>query len=280
MFKNYLKIAIRQLLRYKAYSFLKIIGLAIGMACCLLILLYVQDELSYDRHHEKADRIYRLAIELHSANEAVKRFATTAPPMASALLNNYPEIIHAVRFQDDTPLISFGEKHFYENRFFWVDATVFEVFSFPLIAGDPKTALLEPRSVVLTEEMARKYFGNENPMNRMITLDDTLDLKVTGVLKNLPHHSHLEFDFLASLATRQELFPNGLQLWWNFAYYTYLLVPEQVFPAGLEKRISRLTAQYVGEDEKNSGIQVAFCLQPLTDIHLHSALIFSTIGCS
>jgi len=275
MFKNYFKIAIRNLGRNQGYAVINIFGLVIGMACCLLILLYVQDELSYDRYHQNAARIYRVALQLHAGNAPVKSFAVTSPPMAPALLRDYPEIRQAVRLQNSAPLVGYGERRFYEDNFFWADASVFAVFTFPLIQGDAVTALREPRSIVLAEKMARKYFGAENPIGKVLTVADTLDLKVTGVMANIPSHSHFIPDCFASFSTLSQIFPsnrdNWESNWWNHGYYTYLLLDEQASAAVVEQRISRLTARYIEEQEKISGKQVLF-LQPLTAIHLRSNL--------
>jgi len=149
MFRNYLTVAVRNLVRHKGYSLINIAGLAIGMACCILILLFVQDELSYDRYHENADRIYRLVDELHLGGK-VSHVASASAPMAPALLNDYPEIISAVRVSrgwGNIPLVCYEDKRFYEERFLFADATVFDVFTFPLRKGNPETALKEPLSI-------------------------------------------------------------------------------------------------------------------------------------
>jgi putative ABC transport system permease protein len=199
MLKNCLKVALRNLLRHKGYSFINIAGLAVGITCCLLILLFVQDELGYDRYHEKADRIYRLMVE-NQAEGRVFNNALSSAPMVPALLRDYPEIESAVRLYpvDASVLVSYDDKEFYEERFFYADAAVFEVFTFPFVKGDPRTALTEPNTVVLTEEMAHKFFGREDPIDKTIKLNQVSKYVVTGVIKNIPNNSHLHFDFLAS----------------------------------------------------------------------------------
>ena len=173
MVKNYLKIAVRNLLRHKGYSLINIAGLAIGMACCILILLFVQDELSYDRYHKKAEQIHRLVLEIQAPGKIID-IALSSAPIGPALVNDYPEVSNAVRFCSSfgqKALISYGDTRLYEDRFFFADSTVFDVFTFPLMKGNPKTALKEPNSIVITEEMAEKYFGDEDPMDKILKVE-------------------------------------------------------------------------------------------------------------
>ena len=161
MFKNYILIAIRNLQRHKSYSFINIFGLAIGMACCLLIFLYVQDEFSYDKYHTNSDNIYRLALEGYASNTSQKiNTARSGSPWGPVLVKDYPGVLNAVRFK--TPLsrwlITYEGKKFYEKGFYFADASVFEVFDFELIHGNPATALTAPNTVVISEAMAKKYF--------------------------------------------------------------------------------------------------------------------------
>ncbi len=198
MIKNYLTVAIRNLARNKTFSAINIIGLAIGMACCILILLYVQDELSYDQHHEHAQRIYRLAEEVHIAGQT-HRIAITSFPMGPALVQDYPTVVDAVRFfrNDEKTPVANQQNQFYERGVLFTDANVFRVFDFPLSKGDPQTALQEPYSIVLTEKMARKYFGDRDPMGQMLSVGEA-ECKITGVLKETDQNTHLQFNFLRS----------------------------------------------------------------------------------
>ena len=276
MLKNYLKIAFRILRRYRAYSFINIVGLAIGMACCLLILAYVRHELSYDRYHKNASQIYRVVEELDLAGKKT-HMAITPAPFAPAMDNDLEEVVHAVRFMSsrnigDKVLVSFRDSHFYEDSWFYADDTVFEVFTFPLVKGDPKTALKEPLSVVVTEEAARKYFGDEDPLGKVLTVSDKYnqyDFLVTGVLKNIPPHSHFRFDFLASFITLETHYRFNLPNWFNHAYYTYLLLESGCNPKELEKKFPALVEKYTG---KVGASVLKPHLQPLTSIHLHSHL--------
>ena len=262
MFKNYLIVAVRNLLRYRLFSAINIFGLSVGMACCILILLYVQDELSYDRFNEKAHRIYRITFDHQSSGH---HFARIPSAWAPVLVNNFPEIISAVRFSRNSQSIQFQDRHFREDRFFSVDGSVFDIFTFPLIKGDPETALREPNSIVLTEEMAQKYFGATEPLGKILTVRDEnrkLGYRVTGISKKTPRNSHLRYDFLASFENPDDLSRN----WKGVHFYTYLLLEDGVSPVDVEKRINA----YI--EERWPLWQLGLNLQPLTDIHLYSRL--------
>ncbi len=270
MLKNYLKIALRNLLRHKGYSFINIAGLAVGITCCLLILLFVQDELSYDRYHEKAERIYRLIVE-NQAEGRVFNNALSSAPMVPALLRDYPEIESAVRLYpvDASVLVSHEDKRFYEERFFYADAAVFEVFTFPLVKGDPNTALVEPNTVVLTEAMAHKYFGEEDPLGKILKLNLERDYLVTGVIKNVPNNSHLHFDFLASFQSLDSILGEALQSWTYNPFFSYLLLPREYPYRELDQKIASLFEKNIGEQLQSLGWRLRPMLQPLTDAHLH-----------
>jgi len=274
LFKNYIKVAIRNLRKYKTYSFINIFGLAIGMALCLLILLFVKDELSYDRYHKKADNIYRLITEF-TIKEKKSKSAITSPPMGPALANDFPEVIAYVRFiglleREKEVLISCQEKKFYESRLFFADQDVFNVFTFPLAKGDPRTVLKEPYSVVITEETCEKYFSDEDPLGKVITLNNKDDFRITGVLQEIPLNSHFRFDFLASFSTLNyyQLLP--VDDWGSCALYTYLLFQKDYSPQELEKKLPAFIKKYMGEESFVEGLY----LQPLTSIHLHSNLLY------
>ncbi|MCI0695558.1 ABC transporter permease [candidate division KSB1 bacterium] len=270
MLKNYLKIALRNLLRHKGYSFINVAGLAVGITCCLLILLFVQDELSYDRYHEKADRIYRLVVE-NEAEGRVFQNALSSAPMVPALLRDYPEIESAARFYpvDASVMVSYGEKRFYEERFFYADAVAFEIFTFPFIKGDPQTALKEPNTVVLTEEMAHKFFGEEDPLGKIIKVDLQRDYLVTGVMQNIPNNSHLQFDFLASFQSLESILGEALQSWTYNPFFSYLVLPRDYSHHELDQKIASLFEKNIAELLQSLGWRLQPYLQPLTDIHLH-----------
>jgi len=280
MVSNYLKIALRNLTRFKAYSAINITGLAVGMACCILILLYVFDELSYDRFHENAGRIYRIGVEGTLGDNSFNA-AVSPPVLRNTLINDYPEVINATRVKNfGFPVLRYGDKVFSEELFFWVDSSFFDVFTVEFVKGNPKTALTLPESVVLTERMAKKYFGNEDPMGKLINSDNRRDYKITGVVKEFPENSHFHFDFLASLNSYGFIDQQG---WLNNDYYTYFLLQED-FPAEqfeaklpgiVEKHVFPVIERFLSvsiEDLEKRGMRYEYILQPVTDIHLFSNL--------
>lgn len=271
MFRNYLITGIRNLLRQKGYTLIHVLGLTLGISCFTLILLFIRDELSYDRYHEKAGRIYRLTEKIEPAE-----FSSSQPfSVAPAIAGEYPAIIEqAVRFfnmQAPTLTLENGpDRRFNESRFFFVDSAVFEVFSFPFLKGDPKTALLEPFSVVLTDEMAEKYFGQEDPMGKTLRFEGAHDLKITGILHRIPANSHFRFDFLASFSTvtgiQNGVKPEG----WNWnPCWTYVLFHEGVPPGDLAARLPGFVQKFFPDNIRE---KTSLHLQALTDIHLHSHL--------
>ena len=264
MIANYLKVAVRNLMRNKTFSAINILGLAIGIACCMLILLYVQDELSYDRHHENADRIFRLATNVKVAG-AMRQVAMTPFSTGPALVEDYAEVIEAVRFlsADERTLVGNQLDHFYERGVLFTDANVFHVFDLPLSKGEPQTALLEPYSIVLTEEMARKYFADRDPMGQTLTMEGEA-YKITGILEDHAHNTHLSFDFLASPIRSKE--------WIAHDYYTYLLLQDTHAAGKLETKLPGFTERHIGKQTKAAGLHISYFLQPLADIHLNSSL--------
>ncbi|MCP4662206.1 MAG: FtsX-like permease family protein [bacterium] len=278
MLKNYLKIAVRNLLKYRAYSLINIMGLAIGMACCVLILLYVRDELDYDNFYENGDRLYRV----HSIfpGQGGKLLAVTPPPAAPAIGADIPEIEAATRilayFEAAIPgraAVIRGEHHFFE-RFFWADTSFFKVFSFPLLQGNPDTAFADPYSVVITEGMAQKYFGDENAMDKVLTIDTGYteeDYKVTGVMRNFPGSSHFHPEVLASFGSLENLNDERVMMddWWDSDCYTYVLLKEGTSPEDVEGKMPQLIDKHTAKGASES---MNFKLMPISDIHLHSRM--------
>lgn len=195
MFKNYFITALRNIRQNKLYSLLNIVGLAIGVACCLLILLYVQDELSYDRFHAKADRIYRVSSVIDLKDRHLN-FASTAHVLGPMMKEEFPEIENDVRFDyyGSRRVIQYKDRSFTEEKFLWVDNSIFEVFSFKLLKGNPKDALINPNTVVITEEIAEKYFGQEDPIGKNLRVHNETLYMVTGVMENIPMNSHFRPD--------------------------------------------------------------------------------------
>ncbi len=243
MFKNYLKVALRNIIRYKGYSFINIAGMAIGIACCILIFLYVQDELSYDRYHEKSQRTYRVTTRgVVGGNEF--DMAISSAPLGATLVRDFPEVIETARFRNfGFPVLRFQDKVFSEERFFGADSTFFDIFTVVFLQGDAKTALTQPNTVVLTRSMANKYFGDENPIGKTLNADNRRDYEITGVVEDVPRNSHFHYDFLGSLATYAD---SRNTQWISNNYYTYIVLKEGATMEEVEDKIPDLVRKYVG----------------------------------
>jgi len=273
MFKNYLKVALRHLRKSPTYSFINIAGLAVGMACCLLISLYVFNELGYDKFHHQADRVFRVKIEL-DLNGILYKEASIQFPAAEAFLRDFPEVKRAVRFyrDDSFPLVQIGERKFTEQKFFFADPAVFEVFDFLLVKGDAATAFNEPNSVVLTEATAQKYFGEADPLGQVLRYQNNFDLKVTGVAKNVPQNAHFKFDFLAQMQFQLNLWEGPASIggrekqWFWTGCWTYLLLSDENAAQSLSAKLPGFVQKYFPERYKGASL----VLQPLADIHLYS----------
>ncbi len=265
MLKNYLLVTCRNIKKQKMYSFINISGLAIGIACCISIFLLVQNELSVDSFHEKKDRIFRVYTESIYTNNTVN-MAPVMLPFAPAAKSEFPEIEEAVRMSRHNRLMGTGDKFFYEE-IQYADAGFFNILTFPLLKGNPETALKEPYSLVLTEEIAQKYFGTEDPVGKILTVQDS-DYKITGILKKLPLKTHLRFEILASLSTLEKTGLSRLTDWTRFSNdYTYLLLKENVYASNLEAKFPSFLKNHAGEDDASKHIMH---LQPLKDIYYSS----------
>jgi putative ABC transport system permease protein len=201
MIKNIIKVTFRNILRHKIYSFINIIGLATGMACCFLILLWVANELSYDRYHQNADNIYRLYTDL-KVGGTQREAPMTSPPMAPTLVDEFPEVLNAVRISPlSRTLVQYEDLRFYEDLVRYADSSFFQIFTHRMIRGNPQNALSAPYTAVLTEEIASKYFGDVDPLGKTIKLDGNSDYTVNGVIENVPENSHFDFNILCSFQT-------------------------------------------------------------------------------
>ncbi len=265
MLKNYLTITLRNLRKHPGYAFINLFGLALGLVCCLLIFLFVRDELSYDRFHEKADRTYRIVRQF----EALPPSVAPPPPLAPALMADYPEVEHATRMFRYwfTPMVSRGDQAFNEEDFLFTDPQFFEVFDFPFLQGNPATALNEPGSLILTASMAAKYFGDEDPMGQTLQVNVSNTFTVTGVMADTPSNSHFRFDFLTTLESATDImgWENVLDQWGLGAFPTYVVLPDGYDPAQLEAKLPGFVDRHFEADTP-----ISFTLQPLTNIHLHS----------
>ncbi|MCW3117858.1 MAG: transporter permease, partial [Chitinophagaceae bacterium] len=263
MLKNYVKIAWRNLLKSKVFSFINILGLTIGITVCMMIFLFIMNEFSVDRFHKQGNNIYRVMRSYDSTKPPVP---WVSGPYATALLTDYPnEIKKAVRVMPTNALVTFGNKSFNEKKMYLADPDFFTLFSFPLIKGNPATALQDPNSVVLTETTAKKYFGKEDPMGKVIELDKHLQLKVTGIAKDVPSNSHLEFDIVHPLAIYYN--EKWFQRWINNNNFTYVLLDEHTSREQLLKSFPKFMDKYMGSDMANYGFHFNLTLHALKDIY-------------
>jgi len=271
MFGNYLKIAIRNIIRAKLFSFINIIGLAIGMAGTLMIMTYVAGELSYENFHTNKNRIYRVATDFGQEGSRMP-FASTVPALGPALVENLPEVENSVRFEwDPGSKIEYGDQVFGERNIFFVDESVFDIFSFSLICGSKTNVLDAPYSVVISEAVAGKYFGDDDPVGKSIIYNGEYPLKVTGVLKNIPPNTHLKCDFLVSWSTLGALGREYEQPWNQImSTYTYLLLRRDADHDFLLAKMNELVRENAGE--YMAGI-LTFKLQPLSGIHMNTDAI-------
>ncbi len=273
MVKNYIKSTFRQLIKQKTYTLINITGLAIGIASFLIIYLFITDELSYDRFNKKAKNIYRL-VNIYDFEGVGEKSASSPFPVAFTMKNEYPDMIKNVvrlfNFQVPSSFVEYQDKKFNEKHFFFADSTFFDIFDYEFIKGNSRTALEENGSVVLTQSAARKYFGNEDPMGKIILFEITTKLKITGIIKDPPKQSHLQFDFIGSMSTLRTIYDGSLpNTWvWN-PCWTYFLLNDHVSPKALEAKFPEFIQTYFYDAEKEN---ITLYLQPLTDIHLRSKL--------
>jgi putative ABC transport system permease protein len=273
MLKNYLKIALRNLLRQKSYSAINIAGLAIGISCFILILLFIFDEMSYDKFHSKANRIYRLIEKID--NEGQGEESSSCPlPVMQAVLTEYPiyveEAVRVFNFQQPTFSLQIDDRKFNERKIFFVDSTFFKIFDYKFVEGDKEQALNGPNSIILTKQMADKYFGKGNALGKTLIWEGNFNLQVTGIIEEVPAQSHLHFDALISFSTIRVFTGPGFGTnWiWNPAW-TYILLREGIKPENIEKEFPEFIEKYYPDNIK---AQVTHYLQPLLDIHLKSKL--------
>lgn len=267
MIRNYVNIALRAALHHRSYSFINVFGLAIGLAVCIFIFFWVQDELSYESCHDKSDRIYRILVE-------TRRLSSYTAPKISEGLREFPEVEKASRFtiiRDRRQfLVKHGEQSHFEEKFGFADPALFEIFSLPFLKGDPDTALSHPQSIVITEDFAEKYFGGRDPMHKTLTINNEKDFLVTGVLKSLPRNSHLQFDSLIPFDHVEAYMPEYGRFLWSYGFHffrNYMLVKENADIPALEKKVSKML------EVKNPNYPYKLHMQPLRRIHLHSRSI-------
>ncbi|MFD2571037.1 ABC transporter permease [Spirosoma soli] len=276
MIRNYLLIAFRNLRKHKAFSFINIIGVAVGLACFLLISLYVKDELSYDRYNVNADRIYRVARTfLSSEGTPSLRLAQAAPPFGPLIKQDFPEAEQVVRTLETNGLVRYGEHRFDEQDVYFAEANLFKVFSFDFASGNPEKALENPFSIMLSRPMAEKYFGKENPIGKTVRYENQYDLTVTGVYEPLPAQAHFHPSFLLSFSTLNDpriYGAEGLRTnWSNNSFNTYVLLAKGSDPQRMEKAFAPFQDKHVPSDGSTKASKWSqLTLQKVTDIHLYS----------
>ncbi|MGB2905484.1 MAG: ABC transporter permease [Candidatus Aminicenantaceae bacterium] len=271
MLKNYLKIALRNFFKRKSYSLITVTGLALGLTACFLISLYVKQELSYDRFHENADRIFRLAVET-TRPESIELIANTPFPVAEAFKQDYPEIDSVARLYSwSSVLVQYQDLRFVEQGWFFADPEFFTLFSFPFLKGDPAHALDSPESLVISASMAEKYFGDTDPIGQTLRMQGKHEFQVTGVVADSPVNSHVHFSFAASFQyVTDELVGYSMDEWGAFSdLFTYVLLPTGMQPADLSLQIEGFMMRH---GDYPPGIDRRVFLQPLTSIHLKSHL--------
>ena len=278
MYKNYLKVALRYLWKNKAFSIINIAGLSVGLAVCLLIVLYVKDELSYDKYNAQAENIYRIDADL-SFNGTQFTSAVSPAPMAPTLKKDYPEIIQYASLRNfGDILIKKGNQNMQNHNAVFADSTFFQVFSVPIISGNPLTALNEPNSIVIDESTAKKYFNTVDVLGKSLYVDNSTSCKITGVIKDFPAQSHFHFSFIRPI---HDTWHGDQDDWLSNNYSTFVLVRPGVTQASLQKAVDGVTNNYLmkqldqqlhlsAKDLKNSTNHFIYPVMPLTDIHLNS----------
>ena len=265
MLKNLIKTAVRHILKHFGYSILNILGLTLGITSALFLIIYVADEVSYDHYHEKADRIYRVSTTIKEPDDQFT-WIVAQIPFGPQVVHDYPEVQSFVRFIPmGRALYKYEDKEFNEENFNYVDSTLFDIFTYKVLKGEVKTALLEPRKIILTERIANKYFGKTDPIGKTLTSGNNT-FEVTGVIENVPSNSHFSFDAVAS---RNNL-PKQLGSWGNFGVFTYLLFPENFDIKAFENKMQGMYETYMKPIFGPMNITMKYNLEPIRRIHLYS----------
>jgi putative ABC transport system permease protein len=268
MIKNLLLVALRNFKRDKWYSVLNLLGLTIGITFSIFLIFYVRDELSFDRYNQKADRIYRIDGFIEEAGKPPFKVAYSQTPLAPTLRRDYPEVEEAMRFMPaGKNMYKHGDLHLYEDKVYFADSNVFRVFTFPFIQGDPRTALNDPKTIVLTQSTAEKFFGSASAALGQPLENASGDVfKITGVVKDVPANSHIRFNMLISANT----LPRNDNNWGNFNVYNYVLLKPHTDPAAFEKKLLPMYDKYMASIFRQVNVKIHYMVHPITWIHLHS----------
>ena len=271
MFIHYLKTALRNLLQIRQFTIINILGLAVGMTACIVILHYVSFEKSYDRFHENYDRIYRLRYERYSEDGESVRFASCCPPAGLKIRQMMPEAEKVARIFRYPASVSFLEQRFIEEKLFFAEPEFFEIFRFHFLKGDPVQSLREPNTVLLSRSTAKKYFGNEDPMGRTIRLDNKMEFRVTGIFEDIPGNSHVKFDIVMPWASLLVLLGADYDdSWGDSGAFTYILFRKGTDIVAFRKKLDEIADKEFGEALRYYKLTLSLPLQPLAEIHLSS----------
>ena len=276
MVRNYLTSIFRYVSRNKAFTFINILGLAIGMMACMLITQFVMHEFSYDNFHMHKDRIFRLQLDRYNKGEITTQWAAGAMGIGPDVKENFPEVEDYVRLTGENALFSYRDVFFKEEGVYYATQSFFKMFSIPLIHGVDTMVLKEPFKVVLSESLAKKYFGNEDPIGKTITNNGETDYEVTGVFRDLPPNTHMKISALFSYASFESLVnnPEAMRSWHWDGHFTYILLDKRADPKAFEKKLLKFSEDHEAEELKRAGAAMVFHLQPLTDIHLDSDFMY------
>lgn len=272
MIKHYLNLTIRNLLINKGYFFINLLGLTIGITSFILIILWIKTETSYDKFHKNAENIYRVDYRLYEEGILEQHSASGSAAIGREMKNMFPEVEKYTRFYRSESLVKYGDKTFKEKNILFAQSSLFDIFSFPLVDGNPDTSILAINHAVITEETARRYFGNENPIGKMITLDGRADFEVSGIAKSVPGNSHIKFDILVSyenLIKDSKYWDNS---WVNERVYSYVLLSPGADAKALEKKLPQIPEAFIGKSMKEAFYLLEYRLVSLTDIHLKSSV--------
>ncbi|HMC84231.1 MAG TPA: ABC transporter permease [Chitinophagaceae bacterium] len=275
MIKNYLLLAFKNLRKQKMFSLINILGLTVGITCCLMIFLFIINEMSYDSFHKNGKDIYRV-MRVANLNGGRQEIPYLSAPYSTALLNDYPDAIQkAVRVMPDNDLFKYKNISFNEQKAYLTDSNFFELFSFPLLKGDPASALKDPNSIVLTETTAKKYFGNEDPMGKVLEMNQKMQLKVTGIAKDLPANTHMDFDMIVPLTSWKDA--PWFNQWPNNGLFVYVELNPAIDIKQLDKRFPQFMDKYMGKFFAENGFKMGLQVNPLKDIYFETESPFDHV---
>jgi putative ABC transport system permease protein len=266
MFNNYLKITLRNLRKNKIYSFINIAGLASGFLCCMVIACFVSKELSFDKYHEHKDRIFRVSQFEETAHHT-STDPNTAPPLIPALKKDYPEVVSGARIiPDGNQIVRRDDKIFYEKNFMYADQDLFDILTIPFTKGNKDNALVRPRTVVITERMAAKYFGNEDPLGKTLNISE-MDFEITGIVKDSPDNTHLPYDLIAAFKFKRDY--SGARYWMSHFVFSYIKIRDDADARIFETKMAKIGDKYAKDMFEKTGYTYTFFLQSVPDLHLY-----------